>query len=118
MIKNLPEEDPKNADKYPHALISFFCACYKTRYNKNPVLNRYRQKWAMVDVIDDIGYDRARKLIEYYFKLDKPNHSIDWFAFNFEKLDLALRQQEEDKTRRELIRAKTKSMVEERDNEY
>jgi len=71
----------------------------------------------MQDVIESVGYDRAKQLLEYYFTT-KSNHSISWFFYNFEKLDLALQQKEEDKTRRELIRAKTKSMVEERNNEH
>ena len=57
-------------------------------------------------------------LLEYYFTIVKSEHPLTWFFYNFEKLDLTLQQTQEDKTRRELIRAKTKSMVEERDNEY
>ena len=46
------------------------------------------------------------------------NNPLQWFFYNFEKLDLTLSQTQEDKTRRELIRSKTKFMVEERDNEH
>ena len=54
----------------------------------------------------------------YYFKITKSGHPLQWFFYNFEKLDLTLSQTQEDKTRRELIRSKTKFMVEERDNEH
>jgi hypothetical protein len=57
-------------------------------------------------------------LLEYYFKIVQTGHPLSWFFYNFEKLDITLQQVEEDKTRRELIRAKTKSMVEERENEH
>ena len=72
----------------------------------------------MQDVIDSVGYDRAKVLLEYYFKVPKAPHTMQWFFYNFEKLDLTLQQVEQDKTRRELIRSRTKAMVEERDNEY
>ena len=72
----------------------------------------------MQDVVDSVGYDRAKVLLQYYFKTNKSGHPLSWFFYNFEKLDLTLQQAEEDKTRRELIRSKTKSMVEERDNEH
>ena len=108
----------KDEAKLAYGLVSLYCSLYKEVYNKQPVVNRYREKWAMQDVIDSVGYDRARILLEYYFKITKSGHPISWFFYNFEKLDLSLMQIQEDKTRRELIRSKTKTMVEERDNEY
>lgn len=108
----------KDEAKLAYGLVSFYAAIYKQTYKKAVVLNKYREKWAMQDVIDSVGYDRAKVLLEYYFTIQKAGHPLSWFFYNFEKLDLALQQKEEDKTRRELIRAKTKSMVEERDNEH
>jgi len=108
----------KDEAKLAYGLVGLYCALYKQKYGKSAVVNRYREKWAMNDVIDSVGYDRSKQLIEYYFTTTKAGHPINWFFYNFEKLDFALEQIEEDKTRRELIRAKTKSMVEERDNEH
>jgi hypothetical protein len=108
----------KDEAKLAYGLVSLYCALYKEHYKKPAVVNKYREKWAMQDVIDSVGYDRAKVLLEYYFKITKGGHPLTWFFYNFEKLDLTLQQAEEDKTRRELIRAKTRSMVEERDNEH
>ena len=108
----------KDEAKLAYGLVSLYCVLYKETYKKPAVVNKYREKWAMNDVIDSIGYDRAKVLLEYYFKLKRDGHPLTWFFYNFEKLDIALQEKEQDKTRRELIRAKTKSMVEERDNEY
>ena len=108
----------KEEAKLAYGLVSLYCVLYKEKYKKPIVVNKYREKWAMNDVIDSIGYDRAKVLLEYYFKLKRDGHPLSWFFFNFEKLDISLQEKEHDKTRRELIRAKTKSMVEERDNEY
>jgi hypothetical protein len=108
----------KDEAKQAYGLVSLYCVLYKEHYNKSVVVNKYREKWAMQDVVDSVGYDRAKVLLEYYFKISKSGHPISWFFYNFEKLDLALTQSEQDKTRREVIRSKTKTMVEERDNEY
>ena len=108
----------KDEAKLAYGLVSLYCVLYKEFYNKPVVVNKYREKWAMQDVIDSVGYDRAKELLEYYFKITKSGHPISWFFFNFEKLDMSLQEKEHDKTRRELIRARTKSMVEERDNEH
>ena len=108
----------KDEAKLAYGLVSLYCALYKQVYKKNPVVNKYREKWAMQDVIDSVGFDRAKVLLEYYFKIVKAGHPLNWFFYNFEKLDMTLQEKDQDKTRRELIRAKTKSMVEERDNEH
>ena len=108
----------KDEAKLAYGLVSLYSSLFKEKYGKTAVVNKYREKWAMQDVIDSVGYDRAKILLEYYFTITKTGHPISWFFYNFEKLDLLLQQAQEDKTRRELIRAKTKSMVEERDNEY
>jgi hypothetical protein len=107
----------KDEAKQAYGLVSLYCALYKESYKKTAVVNRYREKWAMQDVVDSVGHDRAKELLEYYFKTTKSGHPISWFFYNFEKLDLSLQQSQEDKTRRELIRNKTKLMVEEIDNE-
>ena len=108
----------KDEAKLAYGLVSLYCSLFKEHYKKTAVVNKYREKWAMQDVIDSVGYDRAKVLLEYYFSISKIGHPISWFFYKFEKLDFSLQQAEEDKTRRELIRAKTKSMVEERDNEH
>ena len=108
----------KDEAKLAYGLVGLYCTLYKEVYKKTAIVNRYREKWAMQDVVDSVGYDRAKVLLEYYFKISKPGHPISWFFYNFEKLDLTLQQTQEDKSRRELIRAKTKFMVEERDNEH
>ena len=108
----------KDEAKLAYSLVSLYCALYKETYKKPPIVNKYREKWAMQDVIDSVGYDRSKEILEYYFKITKSGHPLQWFFYNFEKLDLTLSQTQEDKTRRELIRSKTKFMVEERDNEH
>lgn len=107
----------KDEAKLAYGLVSLYCALHNQMYKKASVVNKYREKWAMQDVVDSVGYERAKELLEYYFKMDKAGHPIQWFFYNFEKIDMAITQSQEDKVRREKIRLKTKAMVEERDNE-
>lgn len=108
----------KDEAKLAYGLVGLYCALYKQIYKKQPVVNRYKEKWAMQDVVDSVGYDRAKVLLEYYFKTNRVGHPLSWFFFNFDKLDFMLSQADEDRARRKTIREKTKAMVEERDNEH
>jgi hypothetical protein len=66
----------------------------------------------MQDVIESVGYDRARELLEYYFRVTKQGHPLQWFFYNFDRLDDMLLQSEEDMQRRRKLREATKKMVE------
>jgi hypothetical protein len=77
-----------------------------------PSINRYREKWAMQDVIDSIGFDRAKELIEYYFSTGKNGHPIQFFFFNFDKIDIMQREIEKDKKNRKILQEATKKLVE------
>jgi hypothetical protein len=105
----------KDNAKLAHALVSKYSDLYEIKYNKKPTINRHREKWAMNDVIDSVGYDRAKELLEYYFKITKPGHPLTFFYYNFDKMDENMVKLQQDKERREFLLAQTKKMVE--DNE-
>ena len=67
----------------------------------------------MQDVIESVGYERARTLLEYYFRVTKQGHPLQWFFYNFDRLDDMLLQSDEDAQRRAKMRQDTKRMVEE-----
>lgn len=66
----------------------------------------------MQDVIDSVGYDRAKELLEYYFKTGKPGHPLNFFYYNFDKIDQMKHDIDIDKVNRERLREQTKRMVE------
>lgn len=103
----------KADSKQPYALLSLYEKLYTERYNKASRLNKFKEKWAMQDVIESVGYDRARELLEYYFRVTKQGHPIQWFFYNFDRLDDMLLQSQEDELRRKKMREATKKMVEE-----
>jgi hypothetical protein len=98
--------------KEPYILISLYETLYFEKYNKKPRLNKFREKWAMQDVIDSVGYDRAKELLEYYFKTSKSGHPLTFFFYNFDKIDQLQAEIEKDKKNRERLREATKRLVE------
>jgi hypothetical protein len=104
--------------KYAHALLNNYKVMYEEKYGKTPVLNKYKEKWAMSDVVDSVGYERSLDLLEYYFKTTRPGHPLQWFYYNFERLDEVMKATAEDNIRREKIRQQTKAMVERESNEH
>ena len=103
----------KDNAKLAHALVTKYSDLYEIKYNKKPTINRHREKWAMNDVIDSVGYDRAKELLEYYFRVTKPGHPLTFFYYNFDKMDESMVKLQQDKERREFLLAQTKRMVEE-----
>ena len=66
----------------------------------------------MQDVIDSVGYERAKDLIVYYFKTSKSGHPLNFFFYNFDKIDYLKTEIEKDVVHRRLLREETKKRVE------
>jgi hypothetical protein len=101
------------SDKQPYVLISLYQSLYKEKYSRVPTMNKFREKWAMQDVIDSVGFDRAKDLLVYYFSLNKNGHPLQFFFYNFDKMDALKIEIEKDKEKRRLLLEETKKMVEE-----
>jgi hypothetical protein len=98
--------------KEPYILLSMYQNMYQEKYGKMPFLNKYREKWAMQDVIDSVGYARAKELLEYYFTTGKYGHPIQFFFFNFDKIDIMQTEVAKDKKNRKALQEATKRLVE------
>ena len=66
----------------------------------------------MQDVIDSVGYDRAKELLLYYFKTGKSGHPLNFFYNNFDRMDSFMKGSEADKESRRKLREATKKLVE------
>ena len=99
-------------DKGPYILISLYESLYKQKYNKSPRINKFREKWGMQDVIDSVGYERAKELIEYYFKINKFNHPLQFFFYNFDRIDRMQKDIQNDRIHRDHLREETRKLVE------
>lgn len=101
------------SDKQLYVILGLYEKLYQEKYGSKPKYNKYREKWAVKDVIDSVGYDRAVTLMDYYFKVTKSGHPLQWFFYNFDKLDDMLEKIEQDSERRKFLREQTRKMVEE-----
>ena len=99
-------------NKEPYILMTLYQNLYKEKYNRVANINKFREKWAMQDVIDSVGFDRAKELMEYYFALNKNGHPLQFFFYNFDKMDALKTEIEKDKEKRRLLLEETKRMVE------
>ena len=66
----------------------------------------------MQDVIDSVGYDRAKELLEYYFKTSKSGHPLNFFFYNFDRIDQVESEARRDRANRAMLREQTKKLVE------
>ena len=99
-------------EKMPYVLIGLYENLYFEKYNKKPRINKFREKWAMQDVIDSVGVDKAKELLVYYFKTTKSGHPLSFFFYNFDKLDYLKTEREKDAKHRKLLLQATKELVE------
>lgn len=74
-------------------------------------MNKYREKWAMQDVIDSVGLDRAKEIMSYYFKTSKTGHPLNFFYMNFDRLESMMDQIAKDKENRERLLEQTRKLV-------
>jgi hypothetical protein len=100
------------SEKGPYILISLYQSLYKEKYGSMPKINKFKEKWAMQDVIDSVGIDRAKDILVYYFSLTKGGHPLQFFFYNFDRMDTAIAEVEKDRARRRLLLEETKHMVE------
>lgn len=100
-------------NKEPYILITIYMALYEQKYGNKPRINKYREKWAMQDVLDSIGFDQAKDVLNYYFRTGKPGHPLNFFYNNFDRLEDMMTQVNKDVANRARLLEQTKKLVEE-----
>jgi hypothetical protein len=98
--------------KEPYILLTEYQNLYKEKYGKALVVNKFREKWAMQDVIDSVGFNKASELLKYYFHTAKSGHPLNFFYNNFDRMDAFMENAEKDKEVRRKLREATKRLVE------
>lgn len=100
-----------------HALFTYFVNACEEATGKRPVANRNKSKWGLESLLMDYTGVEARELIDYYVEhYESPN--IEWFLFNYEKVDIAKKEYEENKARSEARRKVTQKRLEEWRNRW
>lgn len=99
-----------SADKEAYALLSEYSRLYRDKYGSTPVLNKYKEKWAMLSLLEDFGRDGVESTLEYYFKLSKDGHPLTWFVNNFTTVHTSRLNARKDAMLREEQRKKTQEL--------
>lgn len=99
--------------KEPYILLTIYMALYEQKYGKKPRLNKYKEKWAMQDVLDSIGFEAAKDVLNYYFRTGKSGHPLNFFYNNFDRLEDMMIQVNKDIANRARLLEETKRLVEE-----
>jgi len=92
-------------------LLDLYLLLSEEKYGSKPTVNRYRDKWGLVDVIDSVGFEKARDLLVFYFKTGKQGHPLQFFLFNFDKLEVGMQEAEKDAADKERLRKLTAERV-------
>ena len=93
--------------------IDYYISRYQSLYKETPLVNRYKDKWAMRDLIDEFNIDVVQSIIDYYFKTAKDHHPLGWFYANFTNLLQSSRDDDRDRLLREERRKKTQELIKE-----
>ncbi len=96
-----------NRDKDAFALLSKYSALYKQKYGNSPIVNKYKEKWAMTSLVEDFGVEGVRESLKYYFKINREGHSLSWFFNNFSNIHSSRLSSEKDAIIRREQRIKT-----------
>ena len=101
------------ANKEPYILLTIYMALYEQKYGKKPRINKYKEKWAMQDVLDSIGFEQAKDVLNYYFRTGKNGHPLNFLYNNFDRLEDMMIQINKDVANRARLLEQTKKLVEE-----
>jgi hypothetical protein len=110
--QNLKDVIEHNVKSEPYRLVGEFERLYREKYNRKPRINRYKYKWAMVDMIEDYGSSRIYEAMQYFFSVDRAEHTIDFFVYNFDRIEKTMTEIQKDREHRQKLREATKKMVE------
>lgn len=99
--------------KQANGLVTLYSKVFADKYGHAPKMNRYREKWGFQDMITDLGYDRAKEIVEYYFKTSKPGHPVAFLLQNYDKINNYYDEKKDDEERRRALRAQTAERVRE-----
>ena len=101
----------RNDNSKAHALISYYVLRYKLTHRREPLINRYKEKWGFLDMLADLGEQESREVIDYYFSMPRADHTTLTLFKSYEKLAKTVRELKEDAANRQKLRKETEARV-------
>ncbi len=96
----------------PYVLLAQYEKLYFNKYGVKPRINKYRDKWGMESMIEDLGIERARQALDLYFKtVSSDSHSLKVLYNNYDRLMAEADIKEKDAAHRRAIMEATRKRV-------
>lgn len=93
-------------------MTSYYAKRFKEHYGRDANINRYSARWGFEAVLMGMSIAKAQELVDYYFTTPGDrDHSLDWFFYNYDKLNDAMRESKEDAERTARLAAESKQRV-------
>lgn len=99
--------------KQVNGLMDRYLSGYQKKWGIAPQFNRYRQKWGFQDMIEDIGYEDAQRVVDYFFSLQRAEHGVQTLLNNYDRYARILAEREVDREKRHELRRLTEQRVRE-----
>jgi hypothetical protein len=97
--------------KFTNALITYFIAVYTRVHDVPPLINRYKEKWGFADMLEDLGFEGGKNVIDYYLGLQMVDHTTIHLFRNYERYARAISERAADEERRAELRKETELRV-------
>lgn len=101
-----------------HALITYFIKAYTQTKGVAPVLNRNKSRWGFDSILMDYTSDEVRQMIDFYLKYYTARGDVEWFLFNYEKVDEDMKDHEQKKLAKQEALRETARRAEEWRNRW
>jgi hypothetical protein len=92
------------------AVLSKYERLYTENHGAKPKMNRYREKWGIIDAIADLGEERVYDLLDFYF-LTTGSHTMSWFLNHYDTLNDSYEKDMADREHRKELRRITEERV-------
>lgn len=97
-----------------HALTSYYIKRFKAVHKREPNVNRYSARWGFDSVLMGMSTEQAKELVDFYFTTPADrDHNLDWFFYNYEKLNQSMYDTKKDQEASARLMAESKKRAEE-----
>lgn len=96
-----------------HAMTSYYIKLYKEKYGVAPKVNRPVARWDWAGILEDLTVEESKSLLEFYFTTSNKGHPLNWFFYNYDKLQQSVEELEKDSKRRKKLREESEERARE-----
>jgi len=92
-------------------LVALYSSLFEKSKGRKPVVNTYRDSWGFKDAIEDLGVEKTKIILEYFFKTGRSSYTLQDFFRCYDALAESYDQLLKDREKRAQIREETRLRV-------